>query len=142
MLLLTLVIYLYYFYGKSLYSVTWKNNKWLAPFIALFLCCYSDSSRVNFCCVTIVFCFFFHIRNRVYSSVFPLFSIAWKVSKYWVFSVLYFTVLELNTEIYWKMKTPYLKNFHSVFIPHKALSWSISEVSKSIPSLRTLGKIV
>ena len=55
-LLLTLISS--YFCRKSLSSGGWENNKGLAPFTALFLCCCSGSWPVNICCVTNFLCFF------------------------------------------------------------------------------------
>ena len=57
-LLLTFIVHLSYFWRKPLFSGGWKNNKRLAPFTALFLCCCRGSWRVSICCVTDFFCLF------------------------------------------------------------------------------------
>ena len=95
MLLLIVIVHLSYFRRKPLSSGYWKNNRGLAPFTALFLCCCSSSWRVNLCSVTNFLCFF-----------------------------------TLETEFI-------LVNF-CFFLPHKAFSWSISEVSKAFVLLLPL----
>ena len=92
MLLLIVIVHLSYFRRKSLSSGGWENNRGLAPFTALFLCCCSGSWRVNLCCVTNFLCFF-------------------------------------------TLETEFILAYFYLFIPHKALSWSISEASKLILSL-------
>ena len=128
MLLLTLVIYLYYFYRKSLYSVTWKNNKWLAPFIALFLCCYSDSSRVNFCCVTIVFCFFFTLEIEFILAYFHCFPLREKCpnTEFFLFCILPYSSWTRRFTEKWKLRiwtiftqcSYLIKHFHGQFRKH------------------------
>ena len=92
MLLLIVIVNLSCFRRKPLSSGGWENNRGLALFTALFLCCCSGSWRVNLCCVTNFLCFF------------PL-------------------------------ETEFILACFYLFIPHKALSWSISEASKLILSL-------
>ena len=58
MLLLIVMVHLSYFRRKPLSSGDWKNNRGLAPFIALLLCCCSGSWQMNLCCVTNFLCFF------------------------------------------------------------------------------------
>ena len=92
MLLLLVIVHLSYFRRKSFSSRRWENNRGLASFTALFLCCCSGPWRMNICCVT---------------------------------NFLYFFTLE----------TEFISAYFCLFIPHKVLSWSISEASKLILSL-------
>ena len=92
MLLLIVIVHLSYFRREPLSSGGWENNRGLARFTALFLCCCSGSWRVNLCCVTNFLCFF-------------------------------------------TLETEFILAYFYLFIPHKALSWSISEASKLILSL-------
>ena len=92
MLLLTLIVNLSYFCREPLSSGGWENRKGLAAFTALFLCCCSDSWRVNICCIT-------------------------------------------NFLRFFRLEIEFILVYFYFFIPHKALSWSISEASLSILSL-------
>ena len=89
MLLPTLIVHLSYFRRKPLSSGGLENNKGLAPFTALFLCCCSGPGWLKICCVTNFLCFF---------------------------------TLEIE----------FILMYFHLFISHKALSWAISEASKSI----------
>ena len=55
--------------------------------------------------------------------VFEKNATAWKVSKYWVFSDLYFLVFGLNTEKYGPENTPYLDTFHAVRVTDWREDW-------------------
>ena len=57
-------------------------------------------------------------------------TIAWKVSKYGVFSVTYFPVFSLNTGKYGPEKTPYLDTFHVVNVYLSDWSLISSELMK------------
>ena len=61
-----------------------------------------------------------HVTHQILGIYY--FSTAWKVSKYGVISVLYFSVFGLNTEKYGPEITPYLDTFHAVLPVFKALS--------------------
>ena len=52
--------------------------------------------------------------GRTTKIVHPVTCTAWRVSKYGLFSGLYFPVFGLNTEKWGPEKTSYLDNFHTV----------------------------
>ena len=84
MLLLIVMVHLSYLRRKPLSSGDWKNNRGLASFTALFLCCCSGSWRVNLCCVTNFLCFF-TLETEFILVYFYLFithkALSWSISE-------------------------------------------------------------